>query len=96
MVELEDWANSGLRLLALAYKDKDHPEKLSDFTWIGLVGIEDPVRPSVKDAINLCRKAGIKVKIITGDYRGTAEKVATSLGLPVAQIMFSMESNLKK
>ncbi|MFH0748526.1 MAG: HAD-IC family P-type ATPase [Candidatus Bathyarchaeota archaeon] len=83
MTDLEDWANSGLRLLALAYKDTDNPEKVSDFTWIGLVGIEDPVRPSVKDAITLCRQAGIKVKIITGDYRGTAEKVATSLGLPV-------------
>lgn len=83
MARLEDWANSGLRLLALAYKDKDYPNKLSDFTWIGLVGIEDPVRPSVKDAIDLCRKAGIKVKIITGDYRGTAEKVATTLGLLV-------------
>lgn len=83
MARLEDWANSGLRLLALAYEDKDSPNKLSDFTWVGLVGIEDPVRPSVKDAIDLCRKAGIKVKIITGDYRGTAEKVATSLGLPV-------------
>ncbi|MFX0045866.1 MAG: cation-translocating P-type ATPase [Candidatus Hermodarchaeota archaeon] len=83
MAELEDWANSGLRLLALAYKRESIPEELSDFTWIGLVGIEDPVRPSVKDAIYLCRKAGIKVKIITGDYRGTAEKVASSLGLPV-------------
>jgi Ca2+-transporting ATPase len=83
MAELEGWANSGLRLLALAYKARDRPDVLSDFTWIGLVGIEDPVRPSVKDAIRLCRQAGIKVKIITGDYRGTAEKVATSLGLPV-------------
>jgi len=83
MTDLEVWSNSGLRLLALAYKDKDHPEQLSDFTWIGLVGIEDPVRPSVKDAIDLCHKAGIKVKIITGDYRGTAEKVASSLGLSV-------------
>jgi len=85
MARLEDWASLGLRLLALAYKDKDNPNKLSDFTWIGLVGIEDPVRPSVKDSIDLCRKAGIKVKIITGDYRGTAEKVATTLGLPVGQ-----------
>ncbi len=80
-VKVEEWANAGLRLLALAYKDKGRPDELSDFTWLGLVGIEDPVRPSVKDAIDLCRKAGIKVKIITGDYRGTAEKVATSLGL---------------
>lgn len=89
LAQLKEWANSGLRLLALAYKDKDPPRQLSGFTWIGLVGIEDPVRPSVKDAVNLCQKAGIKVKIITGDYRGTAEKVAASLGLPVgpAQVL---------
>ncbi len=83
MTQLEDWSNSGLRLLALAHKDKNDPKELSGFTWIGLVGIEDPVRPSVRAAIDLCRRAGIKVKIITGDYRGTAEKVASSLGLPV-------------
>jgi Ca2+-transporting ATPase len=81
---LEAWANSGLRLLAVAYKDTVPHEMLTEFTWIGLVGIEDPVRPSVKDAITLCRQAGIKVKIITGDYQGTAEKVAAVLGLPVA------------
>ncbi|MDQ1280040.1 MAG: P-type Ca2+ transporter type [Thermoproteota archaeon] len=83
MAELEEWANSGLRLLALSYKDKGDPNELSSFTWSGLVGIEDPVRSSVKDAISLCRRAGIKVKIITGDYRGTAEKVAKSLGLTI-------------
>ncbi len=82
-VELEDWAASGLKMLGLAYKLNGNPRELTGFTWAGLVGIEDPVRPSVKDAIALCKKAGIETKMITGDYRKTAEKVAATLGLDV-------------
>jgi Ca2+-transporting ATPase len=79
----KNWASSGLKVLALAYKQEGSRQELKGFKWIGLVGIEDPVRPSVKDAVALCRKAGIKVKIVTGDYRGTAVKVATAIGLDV-------------
>jgi len=82
MAEFEEWANSGLKLLGLAYKQHTNPRELTSFTWVGLIGIEDPVRPTVKDAIDLCRRAGIKTKMVTGDYRGTAEKVADTLGLP--------------
>ena len=52
-----------------------------DIIGLDLVGIEDPIRPTVRDAIALCRKAGIQTKMITGDYRGTAEKVANLIGL---------------
>ena len=79
--EFADWACSGLKVLALAYKSSGSLQELDNFTWVGLVGIEDPVRPSVKDAVTLCHKAGIKVKIVTGDHRGTAEKVAVAIGL---------------
>ena len=79
--EIEDWANSGLKLIGLACKQKGKLRELAGFTWVGLVGIDDPVRPTAKDAIAVCRKAGIKVKIVTGDYRGTAEKVAATVGL---------------
>jgi len=81
--ELEEWAGLGLKVLALAFKDTGNIREIKDFTWIGMVGIEDPIRPTVKDAIALCRRAGIKVKMITGDYRRTAEKVAQNLGLMV-------------
>jgi Ca2+-transporting ATPase len=83
--ELEEWSNSGLKVLALAYKSEGNLRELTGFTWAGLVGIEDPVRPSVKDAVALCRRTGIKVKIVTGDYRGTAVKVATAVGLDLKQ-----------
>jgi Ca2+-transporting ATPase len=79
--EVSTWANSGLKPLAVIYRDGGSPKDLSGFEWIGLVGIQDPVRPTVKNAILLCRSAGIKVKVITGDYRGTAEKVANLIGL---------------
>jgi len=81
VAEFEEWANSGLKLLALACKQKGSLRDLVDFTWVGLVGVEDPARPTVKDAIALCRKAGIKVKMVTGDYQGTAEKIAATVGL---------------
>lgn len=81
--EFEEWASSGLKVLALAYKHAGNLHELTGFTWIGLVGIEDPVRSGVRDAVALCRKAGIKVKIVTGDYRGTAENVASAVGLTV-------------
>jgi Ca2+-transporting ATPase len=87
--KIEEWASSGLKVLGLAYKQKENIKDLSHFTWLGLVGMEDPVRPGVKEAIELCRKAGIKVKIVTGDYKGTAAKVATAIGLnaKVSQII---------
>jgi Ca2+-transporting ATPase len=81
--EFTEWANSGLKVLALAYKKDGQRRELKGFEWLGLVGIEDPIRPSVKDAVALCHKAGIKVKVVTGDYRGTAQKVAAAIGLSV-------------
>jgi len=83
--QIEKWAGSGLKILALAYKDQGDLKQIAGYTWLGLVGIEDPIRPSVKDAIALCRRAGVKVKMITGDYRKTAEKVALNLGLVVSK-----------
>lgn len=79
--EVSEWAKQGLKPLAVIYRVGGSPKNLSGFDWTGLVGIQDPIRPSVKDAIVLCRQAGIDVKVITGDYRGTAEKVANVIGL---------------
>ena len=53
----------------------------ASYRWVGLVGIEDPVRASVPAAIRTCAKAGIRVKMITGDHRLTALKVAREIGL---------------
>jgi Ca2+-transporting ATPase len=64
------WGREGLRIIALAYNQQ----------FLGLIGLADPVRPEVKEALKLCQQAGIKVKVITGDHRATAEKVLQQLG----------------
>ena len=56
-------------------------EDYSGYTWIGLLGMEDPVREGVVDAIQVAQHAGIQVKMITGDYRRTAERIASNIGL---------------
>lgn len=79
--KIDEWATSGLKVLGLASKQSGNLRELKSFKWVGIVGIKDPIRPSVTDAVALCHKAGIKIKIVTGDYRGTAENVAASIGL---------------
>lgn len=72
------------RTLALAYKEvdkKDTNYKEEEMVFLGLVGIEDPPREEVKEAIATCFKAGIAVKMITGDHKETAQAVAQEIGL---------------
>jgi len=53
----------------------------SGYTWLGLLAMEDPIREGVREAIAVARRAGIEVKMITGDYRRTAERIAAMVGL---------------
>ena len=78
---MDDWAGEGLRLLGLAYRPMGKLEDYSGYTWVGLVGIQDPIRDGVQDSVNVAQHAGIQVKMITGDYRRTAEKIGRSIGL---------------
>ena len=55
------------------------------FEFVGLVGLADPIRPSVPAAIAECYAAGIRVVMITGDYPGTARNVARQIGLRGAE-----------
>ncbi len=80
-----------LRVLAVAYKEIDElpvqptSEKLENgLTFMGLVGMIDPPRPEAKDAVALCRQAGIKPVMITGDHVLTASAIAKELGILVA------------
>lgn len=85
--ENENMASRALRVLALAYRDlpsfSGHasPDLEKDLTLVGLVGLNDPPRPGVKEAIARCHRAGIRTIMITGDHRGTAVAVAKELGL---------------
>ena len=78
--EIEKWADEGLRVLGVAFKEKRDLKEKKDFSWLGLIGIADPIRKEAKEAILTAQRAGIKIKIVTGDYRKTAERVASNLG----------------
>ncbi len=81
LAQVDEWAGEGLRLLGLACRLDGVLENYSGYTWLGLLGMEDPVRDGVRVAIQVAQHAGIQVKMITGDYRRTAERIACSVGL---------------
>jgi len=83
MDKIEEWAEKGLRVMAIAFKEHGDLQQRQGFTWLGVIGIDDPIRKGAKDSLMEARNAGIKVKIITGDYRKTAEKIAATLGLQI-------------
>ncbi|MDA8319192.1 MAG: HAD-IC family P-type ATPase, partial [Actinomycetota bacterium] len=85
---LAEMAASGLRVLAVASRDAaglpadaDADAAERDLTLLGLVGLEDPPRVDVSDAIAACRRAGIRLAMITGDHPATARAVAAEVGL---------------
>ena len=80
LAKIEEWADDGLKVLGLARKERGDLKEKKEFSWLGSVAIEDPIRKEAKEAINTVREAGIKVKIVTGDYRKTAERIAINLG----------------
>lgn len=81
LAQVDEWAGEGLRLLGLAYRSGGSMANHSGYTWLGLLGMEDPIRVGVRDAIQVAQKAGIQIKMITGDYRRTAERIASNIGL---------------
>ena len=81
-------ASAGFRTVALAEKelpsDSSNQERLSqlkDLRFLGFLGLRDPLRPAVKDAINICMRSGIRVFMITGDHPATAAAIGAELGL---------------
>ena len=79
-----------LRTLAIAYKDIEYNSSYStlnenflesDLTLIAIAGIKDPLRPDVEEAINVCRGAGIRVRMVTGDNMNTAVAIAKDCGI---------------
>ncbi|KAJ6742022.1 CATION TRANSPORTING ATPASE [Salix viminalis] len=91
---IEDMAASSLRCVAIAYRtydmDKvpaDEQQKTQwalpqdDLVLLAIVGIKDPCRPGVRDAVRLCQNAGVKVRMVTGDNPQTAKAIALECGI---------------
>jgi len=81
-----EMSKRGLRVLAFGYKKVptgkvDLEEEKTDFVFAGLVGLKDPLRPAAKGAIARARRAGVKVKMMTGDHKLTAQAIAAEVGL---------------
>ncbi len=91
--ELSEYQSKAMRTLAFAYSElpsdaaPDHVlmslkrGEVKDLTFLGIVAISDPVRPDVPAAIQDCRNAGVKVKIVTGDTAATAREIGRQVGL---------------
>lgn len=84
----EEMSSDALRVLAVGYKEiKDVPENPTpqelenELIFMGLVGMIDPPRPEAKEAVSVCRRAGIKPVMITGDHIVTASSIAKELGI---------------
>ena len=89
--EAERLSRQGLRLLAFASRElppgaqkitQSLGENLEKFTFLGFVGLKDPLRPEVAETMRLAWRAGIRVVMITGDHRLTAKTIAEEIGLP--------------
>jgi P-type Ca2+ transporter type 2C len=99
MAEVEHMAAQALRVLAVASRNVpldefdmcgDHIALVRGLTYAGIVGLMDPPREEARDAIAICHRAGIQVKMITGDHRLTAAAIAGELGI-TGEIMTGAE-----
>ena len=96
-----EMAGQGLRVLGVArakLKPGEEPECQwpaqqhdIEFSFVGLLGLQDPLRADVPEAIAQCRTAGIRVAMITGDHARTAQAIAGELGLPGTQVLTGSE-----
>ena len=86
--KLNTLTSRGSRVLGLSYKKfsdaklKIQTDDFSEMTFVAFISLHDPIRKEVKSAIKICRQAGMKPIIVTGDHRLTAKAIAKELGLP--------------
>ncbi|MBZ9569631.1 HAD-IC family P-type ATPase [Patescibacteria group bacterium] len=96
--KLEELTKKGLRVVASAYKtirgraSGDFPEDgplvadlIKDLNFVGFITLKDPIRKEVKEAMKICREAGMKPIIVTGDHKLTAKAVAEELGFKIKE-----------
>jgi Ca2+-transporting ATPase len=86
----EELTGKGLRLVAVAYRktqdkeiEPEKEEKIKQMVFVGFFALHDPIRRKTKEVINLCRQAGMRPIIVTGDHKLTAQAVANKLGFKI-------------
>lgn len=99
-IKAQRLGEQGLRLLGLAYKETKQNsltgKDVSSLTFIGLIGITDPVRETVKDALVKTKQAGIKTIVITGDFTTTSMAVLKKLGISITGSQILEGEDLEK
>ena len=85
---VHEWSTLGLRVLAIAAREASAEERLDsvdrvecDLRLLGIVGLQDPPRPDARAAMAACRRAGVRIAMITGDHPATAAAIADQIGL---------------
>ncbi|MFP4470975.1 MAG: cation-translocating P-type ATPase [Bacteroidales bacterium] len=84
--QIEAWTDNAMRVIALAYKedvdaDQADADMVEHLVFAGIVGLTDPPRPEIKGAVEECRRAGIRVVMVTGDHKKTAAAIAREVGI---------------
>ncbi len=88
--QIEEMASRALRVIAFAYREEEHSIKNEEgeekeLVFAGLMGLIDPPRPEVPEAIKKCYRAGIRPVMITGDHKITATEVAKQVGIKIKE-----------
>lgn len=85
--KISEFANNGLRVLALAkqqlWEENEVPKSLLEcnLSFVGLLGLKDPLRENIASQMKICKEAGIRILMITGDHPSTAKAIAQSIGI---------------
>jgi len=99
----ERLTKNGFRIISVAYRennekeiDNNKEEKLREMVYVGFFALHDPIRKETKEVLDLCRKAGMKPIIVTGDHMLTAKAVAEKLGFKTSKDKMLEGSDLDK
>ena len=96
LLDIEKHQKQALRVICLAHKDEDNTTEFQQYIFDGYVLLADPVREEVFDAVDKCKQAGIKIKMLTGDNSATAFAIARELKIASHESQVVSASEIEK